>query len=258
MIYIVLTAYDSSTRVLYLGPDRTAATSAFTDTVNGSLVSITYVNSETFFAGFGNNTKAGKLLKQLSDRPIEDSEENIAWTEPEKAFIFSEFESAEYLFKFISNEHRVIQTTCCDNCGRSTVALLNKNTTIYGKNLCNSCWSSYIQSKLGLAEYFLAIATGKYSISAYTEQTLKKIGLYWNVSANILYNTGRLTSEQITGIEDAAIAAGFKEEYLTQGLPEDYMDFVQYGGNFRPLPDSWGDTSQENPDEGTEEPETTE
>lgn len=203
--------------VLYAGTDKSTAVSIFDNALHDHYVISNNDKLELMLAAFNSNTEPGRLVTKLSQfmvgktkaAPPPPADKDTLLKQ-----IIENIHMAEYVYSLTHDGvNPLIKLTCAD-CGRALTTVLNKNITLSNESLCDICWSNYLTSDEGLAEYYLAIIMGKYSMSAFSREELLKIVASWEARRNTLVNTGRFTEEQLSGIETAAKAIGLDEESL--------------------------------------------
>lgn len=207
--------------ILFAGTDKTSAVQAFDTAMHKYFVISHTQKLELHLLAFNLSTTPGKLATKLSCfgttetiSPLEAADSAIVKQ------LLTDIKKAEYFYTLTHDGVNPVIRLACAECGREITTVLNKNITLSNTRLCDVCWSKYVTSEDGLAEYYLAIAMGRYTVAAFSNEDIKKIIESWNRRRNNLIKGGRFTEDQIIGIEAAAKAAGLE-------VVEDPDDFIE-------------------------------
>ena len=89
----------------------------------------------------------------------------------------------------------------CANCDKTGGEFLK---TAYGDWLCEDCWDDYICTEAGMLEYLIGICRGDYPVDEFDADFLGAVAKSYRINYNLL----DLTAEQLTEIEQKAMALG--------------------------------------------------
>lgn len=146
----------------YVGTSKSEAIDHFS-AVTTRLFKVDACQQILYFVGFNADAPVIKNVSTSMKDTIENLNKNIPT-------IISNIDSAVFVNIATASgySHKFVYTTNCEECN-VTEAIVKKN--VYGDYLCPDCWSKYIISRKGLAEYLIGIANDEYRLESFTVDT---------------------------------------------------------------------------------------